>query len=393
MPSNANAKFLNDLQAGLRDLEARSQRRSLSELSGINLCSNDYLGLAERPELRAAVLEGVQAATRVGGTGSRLLSGHQRIWNDLEEQFAEFVGTEGALYFGSGYTANVGLLTSVLKKEDVVFSDAHNHASLIDGVRLSGARKVIYPHLDLNALEAALRHSVPDQGRRVIVTETVFSMDGDVAPVAELLELCERFGAALILDEAHATAVHGPTGRGIAAQAGGSTRVLAATHTCGKALASAGAFVCGSAVLKEHLINHARTFIFTTAMPPYMAAQIGAALNLALGMDAQREQLLERSRELAASLRRMSYDIAGSSTQILPVVIGGNDDALNAAAFLQREGFAVRAIRPPTVAERSARLRFSITTELSLQDLQRLEGAMRKWAAAHHQERVMAGRA
>jgi 8-amino-7-oxononanoate synthase len=128
-------------------------------------------------------------------------------------------------------------------------------------------------------------------------------------------------------------------------------------------------------------------------MPPYMAAQIGAALNLALGMDAQREQLLERSRELAASLRRMSYDIAGSSTQILPVVIGGNDDALNAAAFLQREGFAVRAIRPPTVAERSARLRFSITTELSLQDLQRLEGAMRKWAAAHHQERVMAGRA
>jgi|SRR5450432_4134209 len=153
MPSNANAKFLNDLQAGLRDLEARSQRRSLSELSGINLCSNDYLGLAERPELRAAVLEGVQAATRVGGTGSRLLSGHQRIWNDLEEQFAEFVGTEGALYFGSGYTANVGLLTSVLKKEDVVFSDAHNHASLIDGVRLSGARKVIYPHLDLNALE------------------------------------------------------------------------------------------------------------------------------------------------------------------------------------------------------------------------------------------------
>jgi 8-amino-7-oxononanoate synthase len=392
MPANTNARFLHDLEDGLRDLDARSQRRSLSEMSGINLCSNDYLGLAEHPQLRAAVIEGVQAATRVGGTGSRLLSGHQQIWSDLEEEFAQFTGTEAALYFGSGYAANVGLLASVLQKDDVVFSDAHNHASLIDGIRLSGARRIIYPHLDLTALETALRARVREPGRKIIVTETVFSMDGDVAPVAALLELCERYGAALIVDEAHATGVHGPGGQGMVAQAGGAEQVLAATYTCGKALASAGAFVCGSAVLKEHLINHARTFLFSTAMPPYMAAQIRAALRLAQTMDDQREQLLRSSRELVSNLQGMSYHTAGTRTQIVPVVLGSNDDAVSAADFLQEQGFAVRAIRPPTVAEGSARLRFSITAAIAMHDLHRLEGAMGMWSA-QHQERVMAGRA
>jgi 8-amino-7-oxononanoate synthase len=392
MPSNANARFLHDLQAGLRDLEARSQRRSLSEVCGINLCSNDYLGLAEHPELRAAIVEGVVEATRVGGTGSRLLSGHTRVWSELEEEFAKFAGTEAALYFGSGYAANVGLLSSVLQKDDVVFSDAHNHASLIDGIRLSGARKIIYPHLDLDALETALRARVRESGRKIIVTETVFSMDGDVVPVTELLELCERYGAALVVDEAHATGVQGPGGRGILAQSGAAEQVLAATHTCGKALASAGAFVCGSAILKEHLINHARAFLFSTAMPPYMAAQIRGALKLAQGMDEQREQLLQRSCEFVAALKEMAYHTAGSCTQIVPVVLGSNDAAVRAAEFLQERGFAVRAIRPPTVAEGSARLRFSITTAISSQDLQRLEDAMGMWAA-HRQERVMAGQA
>ena len=307
-----------------------------------------------------------------------------------EEEFARFAGTEAALYFASGYAANVGLLTSLLQKDDLVFSDAHNHASLIDGIRLSGARKIIYPHLDLDALETALRARSRESVRKIIIIETVFSMDGNVAPLAALLELCERYGAALIVDEAHATGVHGPGGRGILAQSGDPGRVLAATYTCGKALASAGAFVCGSSILKEHLINNARTFLFTTAMPPYMAAQIRAALQIMQSMDEQREQLLNRSRQLVTGLQKMSYHTAGSCTQIVPVLLGSNHQAIAAAAFLQDLGFAVRAIRPPTVPEGSARLRFSVTAAISSQDLQRLEAAMGSWAA-HHQERVMAG--
>jgi 8-amino-7-oxononanoate synthase len=263
----------------------------------------------------------------------------------------------------------------------VVFSDELNHASLIDGIRLSGARKVIYAHVDLNALEAGLREHAAASGRKFVVTETVFSMDGDVVPLRELVGLAERFGAGVIVDEAHATGVHGPSGRGIAAEAGMWGHVIGVTHTCGKALASAGAFVCGSAVLKEHLINHARTFIFSTAMPPYMAGQIRAALRLARGMDAQRAELLSRSRRLAAGLRAQGCDTAGSSTQIVPVVVGGNEEALAAAEYLQQQGFAVRAIRPPTVPEGRARLRFSITAAIAAGELERLEDCLGTWRA------------
>src|ERR1700761_3901711 len=220
MPTDFHRTFQRELHDGIRDLERREQRRSLVDTSAdtsvsgtvprahVNLCSNDYLGLSESEELRAAILEAVRTAPRVGGTGSRLLSGHLRDWDRLEQEFADFAGTEFALYFGSGYAANVGLLTSVLRKDDVVFSDELNHASLIDGMRLSGARKIIYRHLDLNDLENGLRNSPAFGERRFVVSETVFSMDGDIADVAELAALCARYDAGLILDEAHATAVH-----------------------------------------------------------------------------------------------------------------------------------------------------------------------------------------
>jgi 8-amino-7-oxononanoate synthase len=376
MPSNFQDSFHRELESGLRGLEAQSRRRSLAEIGGVNFCSCDYLGLAEHPALKKAVAEAVQRATRTGGTGSRLLSGHAAIWSEIEEEFARFAGTEAALYFGSGYAANLGLLASLLKKEDLVFSDALNHASLIDGMRLSGARKFIYPHLDLNALEDGLQKYAQERGRKLIVTESVFSMDGDVAPVTELLALAERYGAGVIVDEAHATGVHGPSGRGIAAEQENVQTLAAAVHTCGKALASAGAFVCGSAVLKEHLINHARTFIYSTAMPLYMAEQIRAALRLALAMDREREELLARARRLAAGLRSQGWDTENSSTQIVPVVIGENEEAVAAAEFLQREGFAVRAIRPPTVPQGSARLRFSVTCRIPEDEIARLENVM-----------------
>src|ERR1700730_3863165 len=381
MPAEPNGAFRRELEDGLRGLEERSQRRSLTEIVGVNLCSNDYLGLAEDARLRAAVVDAVREAPRVGGTGSRLLSGHLGVWDEIEQDLDEFAGTEAALYFGSGYAANVGVLTSLLTSKDVVFSDELNHASLIDGIRLSGARKVIYPHLDMNALERVMREQAGEAGRKFVVTESVFSMNGDVVPVRDLVGLCARFDAAAILDEAHATVLHGPSGRGISAEAGVAAGMIAAVHTCGKALASAGAFVCGSVVLKEHLINHARTFIFSTAMPPYMTGQIRAALRLAVGMDARRAELLSRSRRLAAVLQAQGYDTAGSSTQIVPVVVGRNEEALAAAEYLQQQGFAARAVRPPTVKEGRARLRFSITASIAPRELERLENCMRTWRA------------
>ena len=389
MPTDFHRAFQRDLQDGLRALEKRGQRRSLVDMSATpgmsrpaaNLCSNDYLGLSQSEDLRAAVTEAVRTAPRVAGSGSRLLSGHSREWDSLEQEFAQFAGTEAALYFGSGYAANIALLTSILRKDDVVFSDELNHASLIDGMRLSGARKVIYRHLDLNDLETALRTAPHGNGRRFVVTESVFSMDGDIADVPDLAALCARYDAGLILDEAHAIGVHGPNGRGIAAAAALTAEVIAMTHTCGKALASAGAFVCGSATLRDHLINHARTFIFSSAMPPYMAAQIRAALQIARRMDRERAELLSNAKRLTAELQSQGYDTAASASQIIPVIIGNNDEALATAEFLQHEGFAVRAIRPPTVPTGRARLRLSLTSAIPASELTRLANCLAAWRA------------
>jgi 8-amino-7-oxononanoate synthase len=379
MQSDALSTWKARLHEGLRSLEERSLRRNLAEIRGVNFCSNDYLGLAENPTLRERIAESVRGAGKIGGTGSRLLSGQTEEWRELEERFAKFAGTESALYFTTGYAANLGLLAALAGKDDVIFSDARNHASLIDGMRLSGARKVIYPHLNLNALEDALRKEASTVQRKLIVTETVFSMDGDLAPLPEIAELAEKYNAVLILDEAHATAVHGPGGRGLAFGAGLAERVLAIVHTCGKALASAGAFVCGPAVLKEHLVNHARTFIFSTALPGYIAAQIGAAMQLSAGMDCEREALLKSAGVFRKALRAEGFDTAASDSQIVPVVLGANEATLDAAEHLQREGFAVRGIRPPTVPQGSSRLRLSLTARIPQHELTRLVASLGAW--------------
>jgi 8-amino-7-oxononanoate synthase len=379
MPSESQSLLLKDLEGALQALEFRTQRRALTEISGVNLCSNDYLGLSESPALRQAVIDAVAATSRVGATGSRLLSGHTRDWESLEAEFAGFAGTEAALFFGSGYAANLGLITSLVAKDDVVFSDELNHASLIDGIRLSKARKIVYPHLDLHALESGLRAEAGSRGRKVVVTESVFSMDGDIAPLEKIVALAERYAAVVIVDEAHATGVHGQHGRGLAAADVIAGRVFATVHTCGKALASAGAFVCGSKVLKEHLINHARTFIFSTALPPYIAAQIRAAMRLSNAMDQQRAVLLENAKKFATALRDDGWKISETMSQIIPVIIGGNAETIAAAAELQEKGFAVKAIRPPTVAVGQSRLRISLTALISPVELTRLHSALSGW--------------
>src|SRR3984893_5612968 len=200
MPSEFNDSLLAELEAWLRELESRSQRRTLVEISGVNLCSNDYLGLADNPTLKQTVVEAMVKAARIGRTGSRVLSVHAAIWNELEEEFAAFAGSKAAMYFGSGYTANIGLLTSLANKNDVIFSDALNHASIIDGIRLSGARKIIYSHRDLNSLESALKENQSKPGRKLIATETIFSMEGDVVPLDAIVALAEKYGVGVILD-------------------------------------------------------------------------------------------------------------------------------------------------------------------------------------------------
>jgi len=360
----------------LDGLRAQAQFRTLESPPGVNLSSNDYLGLAHDPRLKQATLEAVTRAEAMGGTGSRLLSGNAAEWEALESRFAEFAGTEAALYFSSGYAANIGLLSSLLKPGDIVFSDAHNHASLIDGIRLSHAEKIIYPHRDLQFLENSLRAHAGAPGARVIVTESVFSMEGDVAPLDALVRLAKRFGAEVVLDEAHATGVCGPSGRGIAAELGVERDPFAIVHTCGKALGSAGAFVCGSRALRDYLINHARTFIFSTAMPPYLTGQIHAALDLVIEADSAREHLGEIASLLRDGLAAAGLDTGTSATHIVRVLLRSNEAALHVAGELQHSGFAVRAIRPPTVPPGTARLRISLTSRITRDDVQRLVAAI-----------------
>jgi 8-amino-7-oxononanoate synthase len=362
-------------------LHEQSQFRALEILdrtAGINLCSNDYLGLSDDPRLKQAVIEAVARTEAVASTGSRLLSGNSREWEEIESEFAGFAGTEAALYFGSGYAANVGLLSSLLKPGDTVFSDALNHASLIDGIRLSGAEKIIYPHGDLEFLERALRDHRDSSSARVIVSESVFSMEGDIAPIAALLELARKYGAELAIDEAHATGVCGPHGRGIAAELGLEREMLAVVHTCGKAFASAGAFVCGSSALKDYLINRARTFIFSTAMPPYLAGQLHAALALARAAESERAHLHNIASALREGLAAAGLNSGTSTTHIVPVILGTNEIALHVARELQRSGFAVKAVRPPTVPPGTARLRVSLTSKITLHDIHRLVAAAHK---------------
>lgn len=377
MPEPVHARVKTRARQKLDGLRAGSQLRTLEHVHGIDLSSNDYLGLATDPRLKQAVAEAIAKTHTVGSTGSRLLSGNAPEWERLESEFASFARTESALYFGSGYAANVGLLSSILQPGDVIFSDALNHASLIDGIRLSRATKEIYPHRDMDFLKRALRRHAPTTGAKVIVTETVFSMDGDFAPIQDLLRLAHDYGAELVFDEAHATGVFGPEGRGLAAEHDVTRNVLTIVHTCGKSLASAGAFVCCSSLLKNYLVNHARTFIFSTAMPPYFAGQIRAALGLAIQADADRAHLREISHLFRAELTAAGIPCGASASQIIPIVCGTNESAIALAAHLQASGFAARAIRPPTVPPGTARIRISLTARIARADVDRLANAVR----------------
>lgn len=369
--------ILSRLQAELEELHLENQFRKVGNVEGINLCSNDYLGLSDDPRLKQAVISAIgMEDERICSTGSRLLSGNSSSWEKLETRAASFVGAEASVYFSSGYLANVGLLTALLGPTATVFSDSANHASIIDGIRLSRAQKAIFPHGDLDYLERMLQSAPDGRAERFIVVESIFSMDGDLAPLSDLYTLAGRYDAGLIVDEAHATGVVGPNGRGLVAHSGRPDCVIATVHPCGKALASMGAFVACSETLRQYLINTARPFIFSTALPPYVAAQTAEALKVVMLEDERRRHLRLVSEFLRAELKDRGFDTSCSQSHIVPVVLGSNETALRVAAALVEAGFGVRAIRPPTVSAGTARLRLSLTSRLNIDQLAMLVQAL-----------------
>jgi len=331
------------------------------------LCSNNYLGLANH----AAVCEAARKAAAdygVGAGASRLISGSMRLHHALEEQLAAFKGTEAALLFNSGYHANIGAITALVGKEDAVFSDALNHASVIDGCRLSGARIRVYRHNDVESLAGLLAGTTAR--RKLVVTESVFSMDGDTAPLAAICDVAERYGALVLVDEAHATGVVGPQGRGVVAAEGLQGRVTVQMGTLGKALGTFGAFVVGRRAVVDLLINTARSFIYTTALPPPVVAGASAALTIACNDAERRRRLHANAAALHAGFQAMGLQVAPRPAHILPVLIGESGRTMHLSERLLAESAFVQGIRPPTVPPGTGRLRVTAMSTHTPEDLQ-----------------------
>ena len=362
------AEYRAALEAGLEARRKAGLLRAPSLPEGVDLNSNDYLGFATDPELAARVAEAVRSLG-AGAGASRLLRGHLKIHEKAEARLAEFCGRPRALLFSSGYAANTGLIPALAGREDTLCCDELLHASLIDGARLSRARRVIFPHQDLNALEAELRAS--PHGRAFILTESLYSMDGDLTDLEALCDLAQRHGALLIVDEAHATGLYGERGSGRVEALGLGERVLCTTHTGGKALGVAGAWVAADAAVIAHLVNHARSFIFSTAMMPAMAAGLIASLNRLAADRSPVEAVHRKAAALRSRLRATGIDLLRSESQILPIVLGGNERALGVGAALRRQGFDVRAVRPPSVPEGTARLRVTVRAPLQDSEIER----------------------
>jgi len=339
------------------------------------LCSNNYLGLATHPALREAAARAARD-WGVGAGASRLISGSLRLHEALEEQLAALKGTAAALLFGSGYQANVGAITALVGSDDAVFSDELNHASIIDGCRLSRARVLVYPHNDVEALAALLtRHSAR---RRLVVTESVFSMDGDSAPLAAICDVADRYGAFVMVDEAHATGVLGPTGGGLVEAAGLRGRVALQVGTLGKALGTYGAFVAGSRAVVDLLVNAARSFVYTTALPPPAVAAAAAAVNVLQAEPQRRQQLAANASTLWHGLRDAGLQVGAAPGHIIPVHIGDAERTMQWSEALLAAAVFVQGIRPPTVPPGTARLRVTVMSTHTATDLAAAVNAFRQ---------------
>ncbi len=392
---------MNEVEAQLAELERLGLHRSTKLISGpqgpqvlldgvpvLLLCSNNYLGFADHPRVREAAAD---AAMRwgVGAGASRLVSGTMTIHDTLEHRLAEFEQADSCVLFGSGYLANIGVISALTslpapreatgaQRERVVFSDALNHASIVDGCRLARAETFIYNHHDLDHLAWGLREAAPGS---VIVTDSVFSMDGDVAPLTEIVELAERYSARVIVDEAHATGALGPGGRGVVAEAGLEGRVDVVVGTLGKALGSYGAYACASSAIVDYLVNAARTLIFSTAPPPPAVAGAMAALELLAEQPRRVEKLQANADLMRAALANAGIATPEGRTQIIPLVVGEPRVALALSEAALRRGVFAQAIRPPTVAPGSSRLRLTLMASHSAAEINRAAKALASAAA------------
>jgi glycine C-acetyltransferase/8-amino-7-oxononanoate synthase len=368
-----------DAAQRLAELESEGLRRRLRTIDGpqgpevlldgqpvLLLCSNNYLGLADHPRLRRAAADAALGLGTSAGA-SRLISGTMSIHAELESRLAEFEGTEAALLFGSGYLANTGSIAALAGRGEVVCSDELNHASIIDGCRLAGAEIFVYRHADTEHLEWGLRRAA---GRAALIaTDGVFSMDGDIAPLAELAILARRHRCRLLVDEAHATGCVGPGGRGSVAAAGLTGEVDVIVGTLGKALGGYGAYVCGSRELADFLVNTARPFIFSTAPPPPAVAAASAALELLEERPRRVERLRANATALRDGLRAEGLEPMGDVTQIIPLVVGDAADAMALCEGLLEQGIFAQAIRPPTVPPGTCRLRLTVMATHRMDDL------------------------
>lgn len=333
------------------------------------LCSNNYLGLADHPALKEAAIRAVESY----GTGSgaaRLVSGSMDLHAELEQRIALFKGTEEALLFNSGYAANTGIISALVGRGDIVFSDRLNHASIVDGCLLSRAKFIRYPHNDMTALRRILEES-PTTGRRLIVTDGVFSMDGDLAPLAELVTLKREFGALLMVDDAHGTGVLGATGRGSAELAGVMADIDIHMGTLGKGLGGFGAYAASSREVVSYLVNKARSFIFSTSLPPAVLGAAKAAFDIVASPEGEmlRTALERNSSFFRTALEQAGFDTMGSATQIVPLFVGGAVPTMTFSSRLLEAGIFVQGIRPPTVPAGSCRLRCTLMATHTEEDL------------------------
>ncbi|MBP1861794.1 8-amino-7-oxononanoate synthase [Rhizobium herbae] len=356
----------------LAGLDRKGRRRVLIAQDGADFSSNDYLGFAGSPQLAAAVTAALQRGVPVGAGGSRLLRGNHPEHEALEKAAAAFFGAERALYFGSGYAANAALFSTLPQRGDLIVHDALVHASAHEGIQAARATAVAVAHNDVEAFEQAISgwRRNGGIGHPWIAVESLYSMDGDRAPLAELAAVAERHDGFLVIDEAHATGVFGPGGRGFAAGLENRKNVIV-LHTCGKALGVSGALLGASAVLCDYLVNRARGFIYSTAPSPLMAAAVREALRM-LADEPQRRADFDELKAFANADLTAKLGVKGSGSQILPVLIGDNGRAVRIAARMRGEGFDIRAIRPPTVPEGTARLRIAITLNVDRATIARM---------------------
>ncbi|SHI00266.1 8-amino-7-oxononanoate synthase [Virgibacillus chiguensis] len=356
----------NALYRTLRTMEAASRSaRIVDGEKKIIFSSNDYLGLANDKRLIHATIEALQQFG-VGSSGSRLTTGNTYWHEKLEKKIATFKQTEAARLFSSGYLANIGVLSALAEAEDVILSDQYNHASIIDGCRLSKAKTCIYRHVDMEDLERKLAATTKYK-QRFIVTDGVFSMDGSIAPLDRMMELADHYHAYVIVDDAHATGVLGQSGRGTSAYFGIVPDVV--IGTCSKAIGTEGGFVAGSSTLVDFLMNYARTFIFQTALSPAICAATYTAIELIEQDASRREHLHYNIRKVKEGLNDMGYAVKGDHTAIIPVIIGEQQLALEFAKELEEKGIYAPAIRPPTVPNGESRIRLTVTASHSMKEI------------------------